>query len=508
MKRFHLTIFQKILLSISVLVLGYCVSMIQGQWTAQRARDDFQRISVSLLPASILIREAHAHFKEQVKLYEQAVLGGDADLIEKADEEFENVRKRLASMEAMESLNRSRIEDIQQLEERLKQYAEDASRTYGRFTKSDSDIMEQSEMDTVQRLAQEKEALSGRFSEVTERMGGDLDDEISATLRYFDRQKTINLISFACGLAVSLILLAWVVRKTIIRPVSAAVQELRTISDTIARSSANISGASRALSEGASEQAASVEETSASLEEVLGMTRQNKTSAQESERIAGEAIEIVRQVDGRIQKMAEAMTRITQSAQETGQIIKLINEIAFQTNLLALNAAVEAARAGEAGRGFAVVAEEVRNLAGRSADAADRTALLIEGTIGAVESGSELVSSTMDSFRNNVEISTRIREFSEQILASSKEQAVGIDEISRAVSQIERIAQTAAARSEESAEAAERMDRQTSDMARVVENLEMMVKGGSVKKSKEIGFFPRGESRPISSDRWIGSPGK
>jgi methyl-accepting chemotaxis protein len=315
--------------------------------------------------------------------------------------------------------------------------------------------------------------------------------------------KKINLISFAFGLIVSLLLLAWVVRKTITKPVSSAIRELRVISDTIAQSSTNISGASRSLAEGASEQASSVEETSSSLEEVLGMTRQNQNSAQESEKIAGEAIKIVGQVDQRIQKMAEAMSKITRSAEETGQIVKLINGIAFQTNLLALNAAVEAARAGDSGRGFAVVAEEVRSLAGKSAEAADSTTALIEGTIEAVQHGNELVSSTLTAFQENVEISRKIRDISEQILASSKEQAMGIDEISRAISQIEGIAQTAAARSEESAEAAGKMDRQAADMTDVVENLEMMVKGGTVQKPKGVRFLPHGESRPAYNDRLI-----
>jgi methyl-accepting chemotaxis protein len=495
MKRFHLTIFQKILLSISVLVLGYCLSMIQGQQSAQRAKDDFQRISVSLLPASILIREAQNHFGEQVKLYEQAVLGGEAHLIENANEQHDRIQQRLASMAALESLNQAKTKEIRELEDLLKRYTQDASQIYGRFTQSDTDIMDETEMDTLQRLAKERETASERFSALTASFSEDLDEEITDTLRYFDRLKKINLISFAFGLTVSLLLLAWVVRKTITRPVSSAVRELGIISDTIAQSSTNISGASRSLAQGASEQASSVEETSASLEEVLGMTRQNQKSAQESEKIAAEAIKIVGQVDQRIQQMAEAMSKITRSAEETGQIVKLINEIAFQTNLLALNAAVEAARAGDSGRGFAVVAEEVRSLAGKSAKAADSTTALIEGTIEAVQDGNELVSSTLTAFQENVQISTKIRDISEQILASSKEQAMGIDEISRAISYIETIAQTAAARSEESAEAAEKMDRKAADMTNVVENLEMMVKGGSAKKSKEIAFLPHGESR-------------
>ena len=120
------------------------------------------------------------------------------------------------------------------------------------------------------------------------------------------------------------------------------------------------------------------------------MTKQNAGNAGKAKEMMGKASKVIEKVNNHMDEMTDAIAEITKSSEETGKIIKSIDEIAFQTNLLALNAAVEAARAGEAGAGFAVVADEVRNLAMRAAEAAKNTAALIERTIKAVQNGNEL----------------------------------------------------------------------------------------------------------------------
>ena len=188
--------------------------------------------------------------------------------------------------------------------------------------------------------------------------------------------------------------------------------------------------------------------------------------------------------------MADAILEITKSSEETGKIIKTIDEIAFQTNLLALNAAVEAARAGEAGAGFAVVADEVRNLAMRAADAAKNTTDLIENTIKAVKRGNELTQTTQEAFKENMAIAQKVGSLVDEISAASNEQSQGIEEINRAVTEMDKVVQQVAANAEESASASEEMNAQAEEMQSFVGELVDMV-GGSSSKGGERGLKRR-----------------
>ncbi|MBI9077316.1 MAG: methyl-accepting chemotaxis protein, partial [Desulfatibacillum sp.] len=157
----------------------------------------------------------------------------------------------------------------------------------------------------------------------------------------------------------------------------------------------------------------------------------------------------------------------------------------FQTNLLALNAAVEAARAGEAGAGFAVVADEVRNLAMRAAEAAKNTANLIEGTVKKVADGSELVNKTNEAFGEVATSAGKVGELVGEIAAASNEQAQGIDQVNKAVAEMDKVTQQNAANAEESASASEEMNAQAEQMKDIVGDLMAMVGGHA---SRHPGF--------------------
>jgi len=248
--------------------------------------------------------------------------------------------------------------------------------------------------------------------------------------------------------------------------------------DEVAAASGQLSSASQQLAAGSSEQAASIEETSASLEEMAAMTKQNADNSNEARSKMTEAKGVVDRVDRHMNDMAAAIDKISKSSEETGKIIKTIDEIAFQTNLLALNAAVEAARAGEAGAGFAVVADEVRNLAMRAAEAASSTSGLIENTIQSVQNGSDLTQSTREAFQLNMEIAAKVGDLVDELAAASNEQAQGIDQVNVAVTEMDKVVQSNAANAEESASASEEMSAQAEQMKSMVAELVTIV-GGS-----------------------------
>ncbi len=272
-------------------------------------------------------------------------------------------------------------------------------------------------------------------------------------------------------------LIAFVLARSITRPIDRVAAGLKEGAEQVASASSQVAASSQHLAEGSSEQASSLEETSSSLEEMASMTKQNAQSANQARAMMRETTAVVEKVNRQMDDMAGAIAEITRTSEETGKIIKTIDEIAFQTNLLALNAAVEAARAGEAGAGFAVVADEVRNLALRAAEAARNTNGLIDNTIKAVKQGNELTSATQEAFRENVANSGKISQLIDEIAAASEEQAQGIDQINKAVSEMDKVTQRTAANAEESASASEELTAQAEQMKGYVSDLEAVVNG-------------------------------
>ena len=291
-----------------------------------------------------------------------------------------------------------------------------------------------------------------------------------------NNQLTIGLLTLAFSLV--LIVITFFLTRGITGPLNKVIAGLTDGADQVSSAAGQVSSSSQALAEGTSEQASSLEETSSSLEEMSSMTKQNAEHANQAKAMMSEAHQIVDKVDHHMQDMAGAVAEITKSSEETGKIIKTIDEIAFQTNLLALNAAVEAARAGEAGAGFAVVADEVRNLAMRASEAAKNTNNLIENTIKAVRKGNELTHATQEAFQENATISRKIGQLVDEIATASEEQSRGITQVNIAVSEMDKVTQSTAANAEESAAAAEELNAQAEQMKVFVEDLVKVV-GGS-----------------------------
>jgi methyl-accepting chemotaxis protein len=229
---------------------------------------------------------------------------------------------------------------------------------------------------------------------------------------------------------------------------------LNRVNESLREMIRDIVTASHSVSEAASQQASSLEETSASLEEMSSMTKLNADHARQADGLMREARQVVSKANASMDSLKQSMEHITEASHETSKIIKTIDEIAFQTNLLALNAAVEAARAGEAGAGFAVVADEVRNLAMRASKAAQNTSGLIEGTVKQIDDGARLVTETDGSFLQVADKMSKSAELVSEIAAASHEQAQGIEQINTAVAEIDKTTQHNAATAENLAQSA------------------------------------------------------
>jgi len=277
-------------------------------------------------------------------------------------------------------------------------------------------------------------------------------------------------------------LAAWLIIRSITKPVNRIIFKLNEGADQVASASAQISSASHTLAEGSSEQAASIEETSSSLEEMSAMTKQNADHSSQANGLMQESLQGIDLANGSMKELTASMEEITTASEETSKIIKTIDEISFQTNLLALNAADEAARAGEAGAGFAVVADEVRNLAMRAADAASSTSKLIEGTVKKISAGVGLVNNTSEAFAEVTASSGKVGELVGEIAAASDEQARGIEQVNSAVSEMDKVTQQNAATAEESSAASEEMNTQAEHIREMVAELVSLVEGASEKK--------------------------
>ncbi|HNY26232.1 MAG TPA: methyl-accepting chemotaxis protein [Candidatus Sumerlaeota bacterium] len=276
----------------------------------------------------------------------------------------------------------------------------------------------------------------------------------------------------ALGAAVLLLgVLSFFTARGISRPILLAVQDLRQSYAGIGGASNQISMLSQKLAEGATTQAASLEESSSALEELASQAQGNSEKARSATEGAKKAYTTAQTASGAMRQTVEAMEGIRESSGKITGIIKTIEEIAFQTNLLALNAAVEAARAGEHGKGFAVVAEEVRNLAQRSALAAKDTAGLIQTSVEQSKRGTEIVGQAARAIDQILEIAQGVSSEAQEVNNASGEQCDGINQINLAVASMDKVTQTVAANAEESAASSQELLNQTTVLHQVVEQL-------------------------------------
>lgn len=254
---------------------------------------------------------------------------------------------------------------------------------------------------------------------------------------------------------------------------SAALANVDQASNQLLSGAGEVASGAQSLAQGATQQASSIQELSETITSISDAIKENSENAAEASEKANAAGTEVQEVNTMMSELVSAMHEISEFSGETKKIVKTIEDIAFQTNILSLNAAIEAARAGAAGKGFAVVAEEVRNLAGKSAEAAKNTTRIIESTVNSIVSGNQLCAEVAEKMNKVGETAGKVTVINNKIADSSKKAADSIVKVTIGVDQISNVVQTNSATSEQSAAASEELSNQANMLKELVKKFSL-----------------------------------
>lgn len=331
------------------------------------------------------------------------------------------------------------------------------------------------------------EAMAAAIRKLQTSMEEQINAEVTASAAQV--AKTQRTALWTSGIVCALLLVSGLyARQRIVHRLDAVAASLGEMGDGLTHSAVTVAENGTAISDGCNTQAASVEETSAALEQISSMTKRSAETAAQAAQLALQTQQAAEKGNTAMARMSAAIAEIEKGASETARIIRVIDEIAFQTNLLALNAAVEAARAGESGRGFAVVAEEVRNLAMRSAEAARSTSGLIESSLQRAKAGVAVVGEVGTNLADINTAAEQVSGLVGEIAQASNEQSQGLAQSNLAIQQVDTATQQNAARASESAESARQLSAHAERLSVVLSDLVKLVRG---KESK-----PKPGSKP------------
>ena len=412
---------------------------------------------------SALVESAHNDILPNVSILDDMLLSQNRfgyrvwEGISNADERAEVTKEAQASLnlfkQAFEEYQKTSFDpEEEQLFSSVKEsfplYISTAEKIIAGLTTNTPDSVESSK--TL--LDQDLHHISAKLEAFIEKATSNYDKRAARESAQFDhdRKQIINLmiaVTLCAGLAI--LALQMLTGAKISKSVGGIAERLQSSGSRVVESVQQMSEAGNGLSQNATQAAASLEETVAALEEMSSMVQMNSDNAKQAAALAVSSRDAAEKGEAEIKSLIMSMAEISGSSKKIEEIITVIDDIAFQTNLLALNAAVEAARAGEQGRGFAVVAEAVRALAQRSASSAKDISTLIKNSVGQVERGSKIADQSGEVLGTIVTSIKKVSDLNNEIAAASSEQTTGIQQISKAMNQLDQTSQSNAASAEE-----------------------------------------------------------
>lgn len=464
-------------------IVGICALGIINRYYAQKGRQQTETVTSVYLPnlATLAKLEKSALVLNTITL--EFALGKDAESMQALtatfDDEIQTLNREIGTL-------KGRVTDTQS--PRLIQDFAQASKKYAEASGKFRESMESGDFVVAMELL-DTEVSAGR-SEVESALEKLLNHTVSlstaesaSTRELLDQLVKMGTVS--AGAIIALTIAAGFFSIIATRRIAARLrltsQNLEQSTSIVRSRSEHLSKSSTRLADGASHQAATIEETSASIQEIVGSTERNATDASESKEISEKTRNEAEDCASRMSEMRIAMDEVKQSSDKISRIIQTIDEIAFQTNILALNAAVEAARAGESGAGFAVVADEVRALAQRSAQAARETSVTIEDALQRTERGVNLTESVAEGLESMVEHTRKVNELMSRISAACDEQNVALVQLKAGVDDINKATQDTALTAEAESEASKSLRAQSDALSEGIEDLLRAIGGKRMK---------------------------
>jgi methyl-accepting chemotaxis protein len=467
----------KFFYSIGALALGYVLFFALVEWTTSTTQRHLRVASESLFPAASKLQQAQTNFQKLTKSYKDAVMLQDASALNAGDAEAQAGAAALLSAEEKLAYSPELRQEAAEVLQRFTDLHDRSKATYSKMIGSTT--LSPETQASLTTLEQDSQRMDHSIEQLHAAVGTrSFQAELDAVTASNTRQAFLGAALFIMAVLIAGISL-YILEKQVSTPLRDLAKRLAEGALKVAESAGQVSTSSQALFEGSSQQTASLEETSASSEEIRSMAQASTEHCRSTADLVLSSQTKFVHTNKSLGELITAMDETNASSAKISKVIKLIDEIAFQTNILALNAAVEAARAGEAGLGFAVVAHEVRTLSQRCAQAAQDSAVMLDESMLKSHSGKAKLDEVTVAIRAVTEESSKVKSFVDQINTGSMEQTRGISQIARAIAEMEKVTLASTAGAQSSAAVADELTTESIALNEIVRILSTLVEGSA-----------------------------